>query len=240
MLKKYILVMVMILCLVGCANMRGSGVMITESRPIIGTFNEIYMAHSGDLTVISGPEVSLTIEGEDNLVPLIEASVNGERLTITNRDKTRGWQTTRPLRVRVTMPDLEHITLAGAGDIDGSGFATENLTIAVSGSGDLSLDDLKIDTLQVSLSGAGDIRLAGEADDVTINATGNGTVYAGGLASQQADVNASGSSDIVVWVSEYLKVNITSDTSDVEFYGSARLEQAVTSKGEVVSLGAKR
>src|SRR3990170_5909134 len=61
---------------------RGSGNVVTEERDV-SDFHKIHLSGIGNLIITQGEEESLTIEADDNIMPLISADVSGERLTIS-------------------------------------------------------------------------------------------------------------------------------------------------------------
>jgi putative autotransporter adhesin-like protein len=60
-------------------------------------------------------------QGEDNLLPLVTTQVKNGRLVI---GASRGFKTTLPMRVDVTVPTLKAITLAGSGIVSASAIVT--------------------------------------------------------------------------------------------------------------------
>src|SRR5918998_1436697 len=69
-------------CQAGPSNLlTGSGTVRSEARPV-GAFDEVELAGVGTLTITQGPQESLTIEAEDNLLPQIRGEVRGRRLVL--------------------------------------------------------------------------------------------------------------------------------------------------------------
>lgn len=109
--------------------------MITESRDVSG-FDEIVVLGSGEVVVdIDGSE-SLTIEAEDNIIPLLTTEVRGGRLELSVESNT---SPTVEVKYSITAAALVGVSIAGSGDvtvvdIDADSFAVE---ISGSGSGDI-------------------------------------------------------------------------------------------------------
>src|SRR5215212_8679511 len=68
----------------GCGGVRGSGVMASETRSVSG-FSEVALSGTGDVRIAQSGQESLTIEAEDNLLPLLETFVEDGRLTLRTR-----------------------------------------------------------------------------------------------------------------------------------------------------------
>ena len=56
---------------IGQRSLRGSGDVITETRQV-SNFTRIELDGSGDVEIVFGNKESITIEAEDNIMPLIE------------------------------------------------------------------------------------------------------------------------------------------------------------------------
>ena len=59
----------------------GSGKIVSESRPVSG-FTKVDLTGYGDLTIDVNGSEALTIEGDDNIVPLVTTEVRGDTLHI--------------------------------------------------------------------------------------------------------------------------------------------------------------
>jgi hypothetical protein len=173
--KKYVVAVVGLMILLGlsaCAERRvvGSGVTTTETRDVHG-FREVSLSGLGALTIQPGDHESLIIEGEDNIVAIIETKVVGERLTI-GFDRSATVIPTKALRYRLTVVQLSGIDLSGAGSIVADGINT--------------------DRLEVTISGAGSLTVAGEADHQNVLLSGLGSYHAEGMRTNTAVVEVSG------------------------------------------------
>ncbi len=221
--------------LMACTVTFGSGKVITEKRSV-GDFTSIDLSCSADLQLVQGSPLAVSIEGEDNIVPLIKTTVSGSTLHI-DAESNNATLTTRQLIVYVTVPNLESLRLTGSGDADVSEWKAGSLKLETSGSGDIVFDNLQADFITARTNGSGDIKIrGGQADRQSIRTNGSGDYGAGSLQSGEAEVVTSGSGDVTVWVEDELKAT-TSGSGDISYYGSPRLSQHESGSGDVYSRG---
>lgn len=172
----------------------GSGVVKTEPRQT-GSFDMILSKGSVDADVTIGPQLSVAVEADDNVLPLIHTEVKNSTLVI---DTEGNWTTRRDPVVHITMPSLGAIGIDGSGDatvrglsggalgarIRGSGSITASgsvgqLEVVIDGSGDVDCKDLQADDVAVRVDGSGDAKVnAAKALRVVINGSGDVT-YSG-------------------------------------------------------------
>src|SRR5918993_4416238 len=93
-----------LLVLTGCSVVNGSGQTKSETRPVSG-FTGIELSGSGEVTIEQGEAESLTIEADDNVLPVLTSEVEDSVLRLGTKPRTRV-QTDNPIRYRVTVDDL--------------------------------------------------------------------------------------------------------------------------------------
>ena len=151
-------------------SVKGSGNIIAEDREV-AEFTKVRLKGSGNVILTQGQTQSLQIKTDDNIMPLIETTVNGKKLTISH-----GKHHLRPttFEVFITVENLEGVSIAGSGDVIGkSRFVTDTFYSAISGSGDI---DLEVETgrLKSAISGSGSINLSGRSDSFDASISGSG------------------------------------------------------------------
>jgi hypothetical protein len=188
----------------------GSGVVRTESRPVQG-FTAV-MAGAGGRVIIERTGVeSLQITADDNILPLVDATVSNGRLILGLKPNTS--VTTRAgILFRVTVRDLAMIDASGRSHVD--------------------LSDIDARQLTVHLSGASSLTASGAVDDLTMDLSGASRFEGAALRVQRAHLDLSGASTAVVRVVAMLMAS-ASGVSVIEFFGDP-LVQAQTSGGSVV------
>ena len=190
--------------LVGCLT-RGSGQERRETREA-GAFSEIEVGGIFDVHVQVGPEASIEVIGDDNIVPLVDTTISGERLHIETDESI---SPKLDLVVNITTPSLGALRTSGSCEVDVSGISGETFVVDSSGVADITLEgtvsafeldssgagrvdasDLKAQTVKVDMSGAGKADVHAEKSLVA-HVSGAGSVrYAGDPA--EVDEHVSG------------------------------------------------
>lgn len=211
----------------GCVD--GDGPIITEEI-FLSDFDGINVRGSMDVFLKQGPEQEVIVEGKENIIDELERDVNGG---IWDIDFDGCVRDVDEFNIYITIPDLRRIRIDGSGDVVSENlFVIEDLAIDIEGSGDIDLA-LEADDIHTFIDGSGDIRLEGLADEVKYRIEGSGDVEAFGLECQVADINVSGSGDLEVFVTEYLKVRIEGSGS-VYYRGNPELDISIDGSGEVI------
>lgn len=216
------------------AMVTGSGRVITEARRV-GDFVAIDCSGSVDVEVRQGATTSVQVRGDDNIVPLIETSVENGRdgPTLQVRAKRGASYSTRVgLKVLVATPRLVALVNSGSGDIRIEALATPSLRISLSGSGNLDFSALQTDELSIGISGSADVRGAGRAAKTTINISGSGDVKLAELRADDVRISIAGSGDAEVNAAKTLNVSIAG-SGDVSYSGSPALKTSIAGSGEV-------
>ncbi len=220
-------------------SVRGSGVVVSQTRNV-ADFNSVVINFPVELTVQQGKTTSVRVEAEDNLLPQLATRVSGNTLYIEDNqpDWSKRVNTTRPVRINLTVKDLQNVDFPSAGSLHVEKFQTDHLEVSISGAGTATLADLTAQTLKVNLSGAGSITASGSVDNLNLDISGFGSFQGADLASQTSDVTISGAGSATVWAKSSLNVAI-SGTGSVKYYGSPSVHQNVSGLGGVSSLGNK-
>jgi hypothetical protein len=171
----------------------------------------------------------LTIEAEDNLLPLLTSEVSGGVLIL---DTTREVDPTEDIVYHLTTTGVQRLQVSGSGQIDSPVVGGNTVAIGVSGSGDVRVADAKANDIQVDISGSGYVEISGEADTLDASISGSGTLDAETLTVMTAAVTLPGSGHVVVDVVEHLEV-VVSGSGTVEYLGSPVVDSDITGSGSV-------
>jgi len=156
----------------------GSRAMKNETRKIGAEVNTIVLHGPIDLMVKQGATPSMAVIGEERLLPRVQTVQEGNTLTIALKESL--FHLNRPLRVELTLPTLQQLTVHGSGDSVVGGFSGDKLVLAMHGSGDVRFDGA-YQHVHASLSGSGDLDLAlANGEDVDLSMLGSGSVAASG------------------------------------------------------------
>ncbi len=189
-------------------GVRGSGNVITESRDVSG-FSEIALFGSGTVRVdVNGTE-SLTVEAEDNIMPLLKTEVSNGRLELSVESSI---SPTTDITYTVAAVELDGVTIAGSGDVTASGIAA--------------------DLFDVEISGSGRVEPTGTAASLVVEISGSGRYLGEGLEASIGTVRVSGSGEAVVNVTDDLDVDV-SGSGGVQYVGEPTITESVSGSGRV-------
>lgn len=210
-ISGYVLAICLAACTLSCGEVvSGSGRVTSESRPV-GHFKEIELSGSGELIVEQTDSESVSVEAEDNLLPLITVEVSGDRLNLGFRNGVNV-RPTKPIVFRVNVKELTGL--------------------ALSGSGSAKLTKIETPRLVVRISGSGEVHISGKADKQEVHISGSGSYSAEHLASKDATIEISGSGSAAVDASEHLEASI-SGSGSIEYAGNPSVNQHISGSGSV-------
>jgi hypothetical protein len=179
-------------------SVTGSGKLARQARSV-GAFRAIETHGSIDLEVKIGSPQRVEIIADDNLLPLITATVKDQLLRIDTGNQ--GFSTRNPLRAVVVAPSLDALSMRGSGDALVEGVSTK--------------------AFAVSLQGSGDARISGAATSVAVSLSGSGDVDARALTAESAAVDLDGSGDVCVRATRSAAASVAG-SGDVTIFGNPR------------------
>jgi Putative auto-transporter adhesin, head GIN domain len=186
----------------------GSGKRQTEKRDI-PAFTSIATEGAFEIEVVAQKPVSLEIEGDDNILPLVSTEVSNSVLHIKN---VRGYSVDDPVKVRLTVPNLEGL--------------------AVSGAGKISVSSVKNDKFEIDANGAPSITVSGETNMVDIDTNGAGKIDTHKLHAAKGVVDSKGVSNVDVYANDELDVTV-SGPSHVTYQGNAKINKTIHGPGSI-------
>jgi Putative auto-transporter adhesin, head GIN domain len=183
----------------------GSGKPRTERREV-ARFSAITAQGGVAVDVTVGPAPSLTVTGDDNVVPVIRTEVHGDRLVIDQRE---GYSSKQRPRVTITLPDLTAVSAQGG------------TTIAITGAHG--------DRLALDASAGGAIHAAGKVATLTATARDGGRLAARDLAATNARVDAAGAGAVELTASSSLTA-LATGASHVAYWGHPATVERMTTQ----------
>lgn len=219
----------------GGKTVRGSGVMKIETRNVT-EFNKIALSIPAKVELIQGNTEGITIEGDDNIVPLVETAVRNGELKIHFAEKNIS-VSTKLLRLVVNVKTVEGLSVAGSGDLHAAQLQSATLKAGIAGSGDVNITRLDVDSLTVSIAGSGNFSAGGKAKTVETDIAGSGNIKIGNLEANAVKVSVAGSGDATIWATDSLKVSVAG-SGDVKYYGDPKVSKSFAGSGSVKRLGA--
>ncbi|HVN55477.1 MAG TPA: head GIN domain-containing protein [Anaerolineaceae bacterium] len=224
----------------GCASVsgqviRGSGKVVQES-PAVSGISSVQLEGIGDVVITQGETESLTVEAEDNILPMLDTHMDGSKLVIGIKRAYMAVSInpTRPIRYNLTVKNLNAIDLSGSGNFSSGSLKSGSLEVKISGSGNVDLSKVSADQVTAEISGSGSITLAGEAKNQQISIPGSGQFKGRDLKGSTATVRISGSGSATVNAAETVDAQI-SGSGNVAYLGSPKVSSNVSGSGSVTS-----
>ena len=208
-----ILAVTLVFMFSGChfagSGVRGSGVLKTEKRDF-APFKSIESDGAYEIEVNCQKPLSIEIEGDDNVLPLIKTEVRDGVLYIKS---PQPYSTRQPVTLRIAVPSLERIASNGAGNFH--------------------VSSLKNDAFEVHSTGATSFSAGGETKRVKIETSGAGRIDTSDLHAERAEVSISGAASVDVFASDQLDVNV-SGIGRVSYSGNPKtVNKSVSGVGSV-------
>ena len=189
----------------------GSGQVMSEDRSL-PDFDTVELEGNMDVEISKGDSVKCTVEGDDNIIPLLKTEVRGNRLRIYLK-RGISLSSYKALNVYLEVPEINGVS--------------------VSGSGDISFTDVTRGDVKVSINGSGDLTGTGEAEAVTAEINGSGDMHLFKLFSERASVEINGSGDVEINASASLDAEING-SGDIKYKGNPpEIKRSVNGSGDI-------
>jgi len=216
-------------------SVTGSGHVASEARTV-SDFQAIAVHGPVTLVVRQGSREAAEVRADDNLLPLVETTVEdsgrGRTLNVGIK-KGQSVRTHHDIVVTVDVVRLTSIATHGSGDVRVEALKTPSLQLSISGSSDARLASLQADEFGISISGSGDVEAAGSAARVKVSIAGSGDARLGSLQADDVTVGIAGSGDAEVTSQKTLAVSIAG-SGDVVYHGNGTLtKSSIAGSGSV-------
>jgi len=223
--------------LAGCGRSHAEDAGPTVSRSFqVGNFTEIEAAGPFDVTVHTGTNPGVQVQGNKALVEKLQVDVDGNKLRIRperSHSWFGGWHSVRgKASVVVTVPQLRAAKLAGAGAIRIDKIQGDDFNGSIAGAGNLILQSIDVRHLKVGIAGSGSLTGAGKAQSADYDIAGSGDVKGEGIASVDLKVSIAGAGSVRAHATRAAKVDIMG-AGDVEVTGGAKCEVHKMGSGDV-------
>lgn len=181
----------------------------------LSAFQAIEASGAMQITLVPANEEKVEIEYENIALEQIVREVRNQTLYLSTRDHHKGRLV---LHCRVYFRDLTSLSLSGAISVEGKqAIKSSQLKLKTAGASSVRLK-INVEKFVSSTSGASKIYISGSAQRQEISLAGASVYEALELDSQQADIQASGTSKVQILVSQNLKASV-SGTSQVRYRG---------------------
>jgi hypothetical protein len=207
-------------------------VVVHEER--FSGFDRVKVSHAFRASINQGDTFSVVVSIDDNLVEYLDVAKRGRTLVIGLKPDMRLSLQGVTMEAEVSMPYLTGLDLSGASRVAVNGFRSdEDLDVRLSGAGKLQ-GDIEAGDMRLDISGAGRVMLKGSADDLRVDASGASNVDLSSVEVGQAEVDASGASEVTVNVAGKLDAK-ASGGSWVRYLGSPARETVSASGGASIT-----
>lgn len=220
---------------VGGERVQGSGNIKKQSREL-AHFTGVSLQLPANLELRLGAAESITIETDDNLLPLIDSSIDNGVLKLRPTKRNAQLQT-RHMKIIVTAKEVDRLSLGGSGSIDADALRGKKLQFDLGGSGSIRLKGMEGESVAITVGGSGNLTSgAGKAASLSVTIGGSGDVDVGQVQVNNAAVSVAGSGSAVVWTNTDLSVTIAG-SGDVHYYGDPKVSRSVVGSGSTRRLG---
>lgn len=210
------LILLTLLVTAGChhgrADVKGSGKREVQKREI-GPFTSISTEGHFNLEIVCGKDLSVEVEGDDNILPLVNSEVRNNVLRLVS---TKSYSADEPVTFRISVPNLEAISADGAGKVQITG--------------------VNNDKIQIASNGASAITVSGTTKMVGVDTNGASKIDTHNLRSAHAIVDTKGASKVDLGVCDRLDVNV-SGVSHVTYRGDPVVNKTIHGPGKVEKRG---
>jgi hypothetical protein len=206
----------------------GNGNVATETREV-ADFSKISAGGAFEIFLEQGNTEALTIDADENLLPLINTNVSNGVLEIASQRPIRNAST---LNVFITIKDISAIDVSGACSvISKNTLDLEDLVLEGSGA---TFVDLVLNSRSFSadLSGANEVRVSGETDIFSLELSGASKIRAFDFVAREVKIQASGAADAHVHATEYLNAEV-SGAASISYMGNPSIDQRISGAGSI-------
>lgn len=189
-------------------EVKGSGNRQTQTRQV-SPFTAISTEGAFTIEVVCQKDVGLEIEGDDNVLPLVTSEVRGNVLHLKN---TNSYSVDQPLVIKISVPNLEGLSVNGAGKFE--------------------ITRMNNDRFEIDANGAPSINVSGSTKLIDIDTNGAAKIDTHNLRAARAVVDSKGVSKIDLGVSDQLDVTV-SGPSQVTYRGDPVVNKTINGPGRV-------
>jgi len=199
-------------------------------------FHALAVSVPSRVDLVQGEAEGLTIEADDNVLPLIRSGVEDGVLRIRFPEGVSVRPRT-PIRITVRLRSIARVTLAGAVRLEAPVLKADRLELRLSGSSSVRMPKIAARAIDLQSSGHCHAMAAGTADDLRLRISGAGEINAAELDARRVRAEISGSAQVAAWAREALEARITGSGA-VRYFGDPALTKRVAGSGVVQRLGA--
>jgi len=212
-MKKLALLVLFVVFATGCihghfAEISGSGKRELQKHNV-APFTSISTDGAFTIEVTCQKDVSLEVEGDDNVLEFVTSDVSGNILRIKN---SKNYSTKEPVKFKISVPNLEGLSVNGAGHIE--------------------IKNLNNDKFEIDTNGAPTIVASGNTKVIDVGANGAGKIDVSKLHASRGVVDSRGVSRIDLDVTDQLDATV-SGPSTVTYKGDPVVNKTIHGPGKI-------
>jgi hypothetical protein len=212
MRTKLMLVPVLAVALVGCEELQGNGDIVEQERPA-GVFSTVSLAEGLRGEVAVGPQASVKIRGDSNLLEHIQLEIRNGVLTSAISGGS-GLLPSEPIFVTIVTPTLKELRALNGTHLSASGIDTTGFSLQV--------------------SGRSRVHVSGSAEKLSLTTAGDSDVQAGDLAVEVATIDVSGSSEVKLHVTRQISGRASTGSNVIVLGNPPQSDIATTGGSQVL------
>lgn len=183
----------------------GSG-KITEEIRTVASYDRLRVDYTINVRIAEGAPGTVTIEGEDNVLPYVEIAVNNGELSV-GLSRKANFNDTKPVTVTIHRAALRSIQAKTACTITADvPVVSDQLTVSLNEASRLTAD-LAVQQLTVMLQAASSVTLRGKAQRASFQLDGASRAAAEQLRIAKANLTLNGASHVTVEVTDNLSAS---------------------------------
>lgn len=215
-------------------DVKGSGKIRKEQKEV-AYFEGINVSSAIHVYLKQGDVQTVEIEGDDNIVPFIQAKVRDQvlYLSLEGPSNVNNFSPVLPMNVYVTLKKLREIEANAASKVEGqSVFTVEKLELDITSAANLNLK-VEGESIEMEVSAAAKATLEGNINNLEVDLSGASKLDASDLQALKADIETSGASSATLNVKDELQYDV-SGASKLTYTGHPRIYKAeVSAAGKV-------
>lgn len=206
-----------------CGNVGAQSRQATDQFEVT-EFTAIESSVIANIHIKQSPTVSVTAEGSERLLNILDVRMENDKLILTMEDKRlkKNKNNNDKLQIFISTPTLSRLKFDGVGNIVIEGdFKVPELRIDSKGVGNLKAEQLDVESIHITSEGVGNTTLGGRVDKLEIKSQGVGNVKTSDLKARNTVVSSQGVGNVSCYASEYLKVR-SEGIGSVTYYGNPK------------------
>jgi hypothetical protein len=170
-------------------HIKGHGDIVTRDISV-DHFSKIKLENAANVYITTGESTSVEFTTYENILEYMDADVIGDELVIKFRHNV-DVSTDEEIRIDISMPEIEKITLNGVGNFYIHGPLQEYFDVDLNGVGNVNAFELPVYQSDIDINGSGNVKIQA-LEDLNVDINGVGNVYYKGDPEISSDINGLG------------------------------------------------